>query len=518
MLAKSPGFAAVAILTLALGIAATTTIFSVIDSVLLNPFPYKNIERLATPSIRGTGIWRYPVATFLDFKEQNHTFDDMIGLAYLSVRYASRQGTERLDGAWITPDTFTVLGSRPFLGRPVTSDDGKPGSPPVFVMSYQLWVKQFNKDAKVLGSVLNLNGTPRTLIAVMPQRFHFGDCDIWIPLSLDRDTFIPGFGIVPNELWILGHLKRGVAARTAEADLQVLAKQSEKAYPAFFRPQYKIEVNTLKDFSVGRLKPTLFALLGAVGMLLVIACSNVANLLLARGTIREKEIAIRASLGASRSRLLRQLLIESFILATASCIVGYILSFWALKGVTAVIPPGAVPSEVDIALHPVALIFAMSVAALTTLLCGLVPAIHAVRRDLQFGLTGAAKGTDEAARHGRLRSGLVIAEVAVSIVLLVGTGLMVRSLVALQRINLGFNPANVLYVDLALPEGRYESTNQIQTIFRKMLDRIEAIPGVAAAAEASSLPPYTWGHTEVEVQGKAHSEPWSITFNMCSEG
>ena len=518
MLAKSPGFAAVAILTLALGIAATTTIFSVIDSVLLNPFPYKNAERLATPAIRGTGIWRYPVATFLDFKQQNHTFDDIIGLAYVSVRYATPRGTERVQGGWITPDAFTVLGSRPLLGRPVASDDGKPGSPPVFVMSYQLWVKQFNKDAKVLGSTLNLNGTPRTLIAVMPPRFHFGNCDIWIPLSLNRDTFIPGFGIVPNELWILGHLKPGVNARTAEADLQVIAKLSERDYPAFFRPHYRIEVNTLKDFSVGRFKPTLFALLGAVGMLLMIACSNVANLLLARATVREKEIAIRASLGASRGRLVRQLLVESFILATASCIAGYIFAFWGLQAVAAVIPPGVVPSEVDIALHPATLLFAMSVAAVTTLLCGLLPAIHAVRRDLRFGLAGAGRDTNEDARHGRLRSGLVVAEVAVSIVLLVGTGLMARSLLALERINLGFNAANVWYVDLALPEGRYESANQIKPIFRKILDRVEAIPGVTAAADASSLPPYSWGHTEVEVQGKAHSEPWSITFNMCSEG
>ena len=233
----------------------------------------------------------------------------------------------------------------------------------------------------MLGSTLNLNGTPRTLIAVMPPRFHFGNCDIWIPLSLNRHTFIPGFGIVANELWILGHLKPGVNARTAEADLQVIAKLSERDYPVFFRPHYKIEVNTLKDFSVGRFKPTLFALLGAVGMLLMIACSNVANLLLARATVREKEIAIRAALGASRGRLVRQLLVESFILATASCIAGYIFAFGGLKAVAAVIPPGVVPSKVDIALHPAILLFAMSVAAATTLWCGLVPAIHAVRRD-----------------------------------------------------------------------------------------------------------------------------------------
>ena len=521
VLAKSPGFTAIAILTLALGIGATTTIFSVIDSVLLNPFPYKNADRLATPSIRlrdGAEIPRFPVAAFLDFQEQNHTFDDMIGIAYLSVHYASRQGTEQVQGGWVTPDAFGVLGTKPLLGRPLTSEDGKPGSPPVFVMSHQLWVKQFNKDPKALGTTLDLNGTPRTLIAVMPPRFHFGGCDIWIPLSLNRDTFIPGFGIVPNELWMLGHLKRGVSAQAVEADLQVIAKQREREYPAFFRPQYKMRVKTLQEYSVGRFKPTLFALMGAVAMLLMIACSNVANLLLAQATVREKEIAIRVSLGASRSRLVRELLVESFILATASCIAGYLVAFWGLKGVAAVIPRGMVPSEVDIAVRPATLIFAMGVAIVTALFCGVTPAIHAARRDLRIGLAGAGKGTTEAGRHGKLRSGLVIAEVAVSIVLLIASGLMVRSLLARERVNLGFDPGKVLYVDLALPEGRYDTAGRIKTIFRKIVDRINAIPGVTAAAVASSLPPYSWGRTDVRVQGKAQDEPAGITFIMCSEG
>jgi predicted permease len=257
--------------------------------------------------------------------------------------------------------------------------------------------------------------------------------------------------------------------------------------------------------------------MGAVGMLLMIACSNVASLLLAQATVREKEIAIRASLGASRSRLVRQLLVESFILATASCIAGYVFAFWGLKGVAAVIPAGMVRSEVDIALHPATLIFAMGVAVVTALLCGVTPAIHAARRDLRIGLAGAGEGTTEAVRHGKLRSGLVIAEVAVSIVLLIGSGLMVRSLLALERINLGFDPGNVLYVNLALPEGRYDTAGQIETIFRKIVDRINAIPGVTAAAVASSLPPYSWGGTDVRVQGRPQDEPSGITFTMCSE-
>ena len=520
-LAKSPRFTSIAVITLALGIGATTTIFSVIDSVLLNPFPYRNAERLVTPSIRWPGQInhdRFPVPVFLDFKEFNHTFEDMIGLAYLAVRYPVRGATEQVLGGWVTPDTFEVLGSKPFLGRPITSEDGKPGSPPVFVASYQFWVKQFNRDPTVVGGSLNLNGTPRTLVAVMPPRFRFGDCEIWMPLSLSRDTFITGFGTSPNELRVFGHLKSGVSSQAAAADLDVIAKRLEKAYPTYFRPQFKMGINTLADSSVGRFKLALYALMAAVAMLLVIACSNVANLLLARATVRGKEIAIRAAIGATRSRLVRQLLVESLMLATASCVAGYMLTYLGLKGVIAAIPPDAIPSEVAIALRPAALFFGIAVAVVTTLLCGLAPAIHAARRDLRAGLVGTGKRTTHGFRHGRFRSGLVIAEVAVSITLLIGTGLIVRTLVALERVDIGFNPVDVLYVELALPEGRYATAAQRQVFFRKMLDRINAIPGVIASTVASSVPPYSWGWTEVEVPGKTHSDPWGTTFNMCSKG
>jgi putative ABC transport system permease protein len=520
-LANSPGFTAIAILTLALGIGATTTIFSVIDSVLLNPFPYKNADRLATPFIRWpdqNNLRRFPVAAFLDFKEQNHTFEDMIGLAYVHVRFQARGATEQVWGGWVTPDTFEVLGSKPFLGRPITSEDGKPGSSPVFVMSYEMWVKQFNKDPKLLGATLNLNGVPRTLVAVMPPRFRFGDCEIWMPLGLNRDTFITGFGLTPNEVRTVGHLKSGVSPKAAEADLEVIAKRLEKAYPVYFRPQFKIGVTSLLDDSVREFKLTLFALMAAVAMLLMIACSNVANLLLARATVREREIAIRAAIGATRSRLMRQLLVESFILAAASCIAGCILSYWGLKGVVAAIPPETIPSEVAIALRPAALFFAIGVAVVTTLLCGLAPAIHAVRRDLRGGLVGTGKGKNEGSRHGGLRSALVVAEVTISVVLLVGTGLMLRTLRALERVDIGFNPANILYAEFALPEGRYDTADQKKVFFRKMLDRFNAIPGVTASTVTSSVPPYSWGWTEVEVPGTTHAGHWGTTFNMCSEG
>ncbi len=521
MLRKSSAFAIIAILTLALGIGAATTIYSVVDSVLLNPLPYKNANGLATPSVLLADqdtIPRFPVPVFLDFKEQNHTFEDVIGLAYTGVHYRSTGATEQFLGGWVTPNTFEFLGIEPLLGRQITREDGKAGSPPVFAISYTLWTKLFHRDPNVLGATLNLNGAPRTLVAIMPRRFRFGSCEVWMPLELHRSTFITGFGVQPNEVWTIGRLKPGVSLQAASADLGIVAKQSEKTYPAWFRVDYKLVVNSLKDESVGRFKLTLFALIGAVSMLLLIACSNVANLLLTRATVREKEILIRASMGATRSRLIRQLLVESCLLAAASCIAGCLFAFFGLKGVAAAIPPDSIPSEVAIAIRPATLLFAIIVSALTSLLCGLAPAFHAAHRELHTGLTGSGKGTGGSFRHGKLRSSLVVAEVALSIVLLIGTGLMVRSLHALEQVNIGFDPAHVVYSELSLPENRYDNADQKRVFFRKVLDRLAILLEVIAATEASSFPPYSFGWTEVLIPGKTHSEPWGTTFDLCSEG
>jgi putative ABC transport system permease protein len=521
MLGKNPGFAVIATLTLALGIGATTAIWSAVDSVLLEPFPYNGANRLATPSVSfpdETSITRFPVPIFLDFKRQNHTFEDMIGLAYSGVHYKRSAGTEQLLGAWVTPNTFTFLGIKPLLGREITQEDGKPGSAPVFVMSYALWSRLFNRDPNVLGATLNLNGTQRTLVAIMPPRFRFGECEIWMPLELNRSTFITGFGVQPNEVWTIGRLKRGVSLKTASADLEVIAKQFEKIYPAWFRVHYKLAVNSLTEESVGRFKLTLFALMGAVSMLLLIACSNVANLLLARATVREKEMAIRASMGATRSRLIRQLLVENGLLAATSCIAGCLFAYIGLKGMAAAIPPDMIPSEVTIALQPAALLFAMAVCLLTSLFCGLAPALHVARHNLHVGLSGSGKGASAGFRHGKLRSALVIVEVALSIVLLIGTGLMIRTLNALKKVDIGFDPAHVIYSELSFPEGRYDTAEQKRVFIGKLLDRLATIPGVTAATEATSLPPYSFGWTEVVIPGKTHSEPWGTTFDMCSEG
>ena len=522
MLGKNPGFTTLAVLTLALGIGAATVIGSVVDRVLLHPFPYKDADRLATPSISFAtpgSITRFPVPVFLDFKEQNHTFEDIAALAYFDVRYkGSGAPTQQLLGCWVTANTFELLGIKPFLGRQITQQDGKPDSPPAFAMSDAVWTSLFNRDPKILGASLNLNGAPRTLVAIMSPRFRFGGCEVWIPTDLNRSSFISGFGAQPNELLTIGRLKRNVSLEAASADLGAIAKLSEKAYPAWFRANYRIVVNSLRDDSVGHFKATLVAMVAAVFILLLIACSNVANLLLARATVREKEIAIRASLGATRSRLIRQLLIESSLLAVASCIGGCLFAFLGLKGMIAAIPPDTIPPEVAISLRPATLLLAVGVSVLATFVCGLAPALHLVKRDLHVGLAGSAKGASGGFQHGKLRSTLVVVEVALSMVLLTGTGLMVRTLRALEQVDIGFNPASVAYARLSLPEGRYDTADAKKAYFAKVLDRVAAIPGVIASTEATSFPPYSFGGSEIVVPGKTHSEPWSTTFDMCSEG
>jgi putative ABC transport system permease protein len=445
-------------------------------------------------------------------------FEDMLGLAFLFVRYTGKDGAEQFLGGWATPNTFDVLGVKPFLGREITSADGDAGSPPVFVMSYHLWSTRFNREPKILGTAFTLNGIPRTLVAIMPPRFRFGDCEVWMPLNLNRTTFITGFGATPNELWAVGHLKPGVRLQTAEADLGVIAQRLETTFPTYFRPRYKLTIHTLIEGAIGPFKLTLFALLAAVMMLLLIACSNVANLFLARATVRETEIVIRAALGATRGRLIRQLLVESSVLAAVSCFVGCVFSYLGLKVVVGLIPPDTIPAEAAITLSPAAVWFAIAVTILTTLLCGLSPAIHSLGGEFQVRLAGSGKGTSGGFRHGRLRSALVIFEVAVSIVLLISSGLMVRTLVALERVDIGFDPAKVLYLQLSLPERRYQTAGQQRVFFRRALDQIIAIPGVIGAAETTSVPPYTYGWTTVVVPGKTQSEPWSATFVMCTEG
>jgi putative ABC transport system permease protein len=520
---KSRGFAAVAMITLALGIGASTAIFSVIDNILMEPFPYVDAGRLMSVQIHdndrgepgGRGGYKGP--EFLAYLEQNHVFDRVIANDQEDILYTSGQGTERFNGSLVTPGTFEFLGMPPLAGRTMQPADYEPGAPPVFVMRYKTWVNRFSADPKILNTTFVLNGTPRTLIGVMPPRFGWGDADMWIPEKPERAEKVGAQGF-PQYWFLLGHLKPGVTEREAQADFAVIAERLSKVYPNDYPKHFSVVIESLTNLVVGKFRTTLYIVLAAVGLLLLIGCGNVANLMLARATGREKEFAIRAALGAGRWRLIRQLLVESMILAIGGAAIGTLLAWGGLKSLVAAIPAEIIPAESVIRLNAPVLAFTLCVAALTALIFGLVPALQAARRDLNDPLRDSGKGTSSGSRHGRLRDVVVVLEVALSLTLLVAAGLLMRSFVALRDVHLGLQPDHILVARLPLPTDRYKSAEQVAGFFRPLLARLKALPGVVEVTETSTLPPYGGIGTEIEIPGKTHSEKWNALFQLCSEG
>jgi putative ABC transport system permease protein len=519
-LRKQPAFTILAVMALALGIGSVTTIFSVIDNVLLNPFPYADAKRVALVYIHDVkesgrgGRSFFSTPEFLDYQEQNHVFDAVIGGTFQDVLYSSGEGTEQFDGGNVTPNLFRVLGVPALIGRGIAPDDGKPGAPPVFVMSYKMWSKRFNLDPTVLGRTFTLNGTARTLVGIMPPRFTKMGADLWIPMVPNRSD--PE--AKQQYFMFQGHLKPGATFRDAQADIDVLAHHLAQVYPKDYPKKFTVEVVSWVDWLVRGFRPTLYTLAAAVSLLLLIACSNVANMLLARATAREKEMAVRSSLGASRWRLIRQLLMESLLLALGGAALGCLLSYGGIKALVTAIPQGAIPSESVISLNVPVLLFSLGAAAFTALLFGLAPALQTVKRDVAEPLKDSGKGVSGGFRRGKLRNALVLVEVALSLVLLTGAGLLMRSFVALMQVDLGLNPDNVLVARLPFPLGQYKTAEAKRQFFRPLLQRLYALPGVVAATETSTLPPYGGIGTEVEIPGKTHSEKWNAIFQLCSEG
>jgi len=527
-LRRARGITAVAVFTLALGIGATTVIFSVIDNALLHPFPYKDADGISIFRIHDldeageSGRLWLSVPEFLDYQEQNHVFRDMTGTGGGDVLYTRGGGSQQLRGAFATTNTFQFLGVQPVLGRWITPEDGEPGAPPVFMMNYRLWQEQFHGDRNILGTTFTLNGVSRTLVGIMPPRFQYFGADVWLPLSLSRSG-VRGTGgteTAGRQMYLIAEERRkpGLSLEAVSADLNVIAQRLSKIYVRDYPKRFNVKADTLASDVVGGFKEMLYILLAAVGMLLLIACSNVANLLLARATSREKEIAIRASIGASRGRLIRQFLVESFVLAAAGGIFGCLFAYWGLEAVMAVMPPDALPSESVIELNSAVLVFTVAVTVLTTLLCGLAPALHAVRGELHPRLKDTGQAVISGFRHGRFRAALVVAEVALAIVLLAGAGLMMRSFFAIEQVNIGFNPQKILSARLVFPEGHYKTAVQNKIFFQQVLPRISAVPGVVDAAEAGTLPPFGGPSSEVTVPGKTHSERWNAMLESCSEG
>src|SRR5438270_7220075 len=463
-LRKAPSFAVVSVLTLALGIGASTAIFSILENILMEPFPYPDVQRYMSLQIHDTdrnepgGRAGFSGPEFLDYVEQNHVFDRVIANDNTDVLYRAGEGTQRFDGNYVTPGTFEFLGMPAQLGRVMQPADYEPGAPPVFVLRYKTWVKSFGADPTIVNKTFVLNGVSRTLIGIMPPRFGWGNADMWIPAKPSRAaTGRVIAGAFQQHWWMLGHLKPGVRVKEAEADCTVIAKRMATVYPTDYPKHFTVQLESLTNLVVGRFKTTLFIVLAAVGLLLLIGCGNVANLLLARATTREKEFAIRSALGASRRRVVRQLLVESLILATGGAAVGTLLAWGGLKFLVALMPQEIIPAEAVIQLNTPVLAFTLGVAVLTALVFGLVPALKAARKDLNDPLRDSGKGISGGFRHGRLRDAVVVLEVGLSLTLLVAAGLLMRSFVAIRDVKLGLRPDHVLVARLPLPVDRYKT-------------------------------------------------------------
>ena len=513
-LARSRGVTAAAVLTLALGVAATAVIFSVVYALLISPLPYRAIDRSVVVTLRGVtdvGGWKgrtsFSAGEFEAFRSGNHVLEDLMGGRTLTVLYEDAGSTRIFRGAQLTANAFDYLGIAPLFGRSFTDADARAGAPAVFAMNDRMWRSDFGADPSIIGRTFSLNGAAATLIAVMPARFQIYGADVWMPLT-GTDW---GAGLA-----LMGRLKAGVGVSTAAADLDAIAQRFAAENPGGnFPAGFITVVRPYLDTLVGDFRNTLYGLLAAVLLLLGIACSNVANLLLARATAREREVAVRAALGASRRRLVRELLAECLALATAAAAAGVGLAWVGLRVVVALMPARVIPAETVIEMNVPVLGLAMVIAVATAVLCGLAPALHLVDGELQAHAGSATRSTG-APRAGRLRSMLVVAEVALCVVLLTGAAHLMKGYLQLTRVDLGFDPRNVLFVRPWFP-AEYDTAEKKNVFTRQLLARLKAMPGVVSAGESMLVPPLTHDWSDTIIPGKPHVERWETRFEVCSE-
>ena len=516
---KSPGFTASAEVALALGIGGTTVIFSVVYAALLQPLPYVESQRLVTMHVddaRNRGLKgrnEFLTTDFLDIQRENHVFDEVIGVHPRDAVLTGTAIPERFDCDLVTANTFSVLGVPPLYGRTPTVEDVKPDSPRVVVLSYKVFERNFGKDPSVVGRTILLDEQAATVIGIMAPRFAWWHGDIWIPVALDRVTG----NMYDRTFWLYGRLKPHVSTREATADLDIILKRLASSSPQNYPQQPSAELETYADSIVWSFRPTLFLLLGGVGVLLLIACGNVASLLLARATVRDREIAIRSVLGASHSRLVRQLLVESAVLSVGGALAALGLAFVGTSTAASVIPPGQIPIEAVIRLNLPVFFWTLAVSVVSLVLFGLLPALHTAKSDLNEPLRAGAKTISGSLRGRKLQRLFVISQIAMSVVLALGAGLVVRSFVALRHVNLGFDPDHVLSFRIVLPDQHYATAEQKGRFFRSLLPELRALPGVSSVTETSTLPPYGGIPAGVEVRGNGNENHRDALLFLISE-
>jgi putative ABC transport system permease protein len=504
MLLKSPGFTAVALLILALGIAADISIFSIINAVLLRPLPYQNPSQIVTVSnsFRQIGFEEVPVSVpeFMDYREQGQVFQHVAAFVPLSANLTGVDQPARISAMEVSANYFSVLGIEPALGRTFLPEDEQPGITEIAVISYGLWQRRFGGYMDAIGKTLKLDYDNYTIVGVMPRGFqHPGDqltdpIELWFPAGFKADPFPPPLR-EDRRLSIIALLKPDVAIDQAQAEMNTLASQLQREYPDQYQRDsgWNITISPLQEKVVGDIRPALLMLFGAVLFVLLIACTNLANLLLARGTGRQKEIAIRIALGATRGRLIRQLLIESVVLSFLGGVLGCVLTFWSVRGLVS-LASEEVPRVTEASIDYNVLGFALMISIVTGIGFGLVPAFQVSKTDLNGTLKEGRKGTSASSGNNRVRSLLVVSEIALTLVLLIGAGLLIRSFWEMQRVDPGFDPQNVVTVGIWLPypnqpeSGKYFRDAQRSAFYTQLLQRVEELPGVQSAGLISRLP------------------------------
>ncbi len=482
-LARTPGFTAAAVLALALGIGASTAIFSVVDAVLLRPLPYRDPDSLAVVLHRG----RNPVSApnFRDWQKESRSFQAMGAAQGWQPNLIGGERPERVEAVRMTSEILPFLGVRPLLGRVFASGEQEPGKEHEVVLSHAIWQRRFGADRRIVGESINLDGEPYTVIGVMPREFQFPPfwqrgAQLWAPLALgSQNASRDG-----NSLRIFARLKPDVSLGSAQAEISAVTARLEKEFPGSNR---EVTVRSLQETVVGHVRPALFVLLAAVAFLLLIACGNVAHMLLARAAARQKEVAVRTAIGASRGRLVRQFLTESLILALAGGGAGVVLALAATRVIASIRPLG-IPGIESLAIDGRVLAFSLAVSIATGVAFGLVPALQSSRRDLSDTLREGERGSTEGRGKNRLRNILVGSEFALALVLLVAAGLMIRTFVALQAVDPGFDPNHVLSMVVSVSGSPSAAPGRRAVFYPRVAERVRGLPGVRAASFINHLP------------------------------
>lgn len=488
ILLRSPGFVAAAALALALGIGANTAIFTVVNSVLLRPLGYAQPDRLVVALTQG----RYPVspADYRDYREAVHAFDQLAAAQMWSANLTGQGKAESIPGMQVTANLLPTLGVPPLLGRTMSPEEEQPGSQAVVVLSHKLWVRRFGGDPSIVGRTALLDAKPFLIIGVMPATFQFAPfwatrTEMWTPLTAINGSRI--HDRAGRSLRVFGRLREGVTLAQAQSQMDVVARRLAVQYPAT-DTKAGLQAMPLQEKVVGAVRPTLIVLLATVALVLMIACANVSNLMLTRAIGRRREIAVRAALGASRGRLVRELLLESLLVALIGGVAGLALAQWGVQLLTGMLPPGSMPRQQEIAFDLPAFVFALGASLLSGLLAGVIPAWRFSDVDLNDNLKDAGRGTSQGAGRKRTHGILVTAEVAIAVTLLAGAGLMIRTMQQLQAVDPGFQPHGLLTFEVSVGGTPFGRPERRAGLFQEVQEQLATVPGVESVGAINHLP------------------------------